>query len=175
VKFTPVRVVCQNTLSQALGQGPSIRVAHTRALESRLKNAAEEALDKIQRHFSEIEVRFRKMVTFEMSEERLDACLRSVFPEPLRGKDEKQCRRALAQTQRNRRESLRLYCEGLGNDLEGVPGTLWAAYNGVTEYLDFHRIAYGDSKWLENIWFGESNRIKERALEEALSSMARVN
>jgi phage/plasmid-like protein (TIGR03299 family) len=174
VKFTPVRVVCQNTLSQALGQGPSIRVAHTLAMESRLKNAAEEALDTIQRHFDQIGVQFRKMATFEMSERHLDAYLRSAFPDPLRGKDERLHRRALAQTQKDRRESLRLYCEGMGNDLEGVRGTLWAAYNGVTEYLDFHRTAYGDGKWLENIWFGESSRIKERALEKALS-MARVN
>lgn len=169
LKFTPVRVVCQNTLSQALGQGPSIRVAHTLAMESRLEDAAEEALDTIQQHFSEIGVHFRKMVTFRMSEERLDAYLKSVFPDPLRGKDEKQYRRALAQAQKDRRGSLRLYGEGMGNDLNGVPGTLWAAYNGVTEYLDFHRAAFGDSKWLESIWFGDSNRIKERALDEALS------
>jgi hypothetical protein len=82
-------------------------------MESRLKYAADEALDTIQRHFDEIGVHFRKMATFEMSEGHLDAYLRSVFPDPLRGKNEKQYRRALAQTQRDRRESLRLYCEGM--------------------------------------------------------------
>jgi phage/plasmid-like protein (TIGR03299 family) len=30
VKFTPVRVVCNNTLTLALSSGPTIRVAHTR-------------------------------------------------------------------------------------------------------------------------------------------------
>jgi len=169
VKFTPVRVVCQNTLSQALGQGPSIRVAHTSAMESRLKNAADEALATIQRHFNEIGVQFRKLADVEMSEEHLDAYLRSVFPDPPRSKDEKQYRRAITQAQKDREESRRLCFDGKGNDLEGVRGTLWAAYNGVTEYADFHRTAYGDSKWLENTWFGEGNRIKERALEEALS------
>jgi phage/plasmid-like protein (TIGR03299 family) len=174
VKFTPVRVVCQNTLSQALGQGPSIRVAHTLAMETRLKNVADEALDIIQRHFDNIGNRFKAMLKVSMSKASHEAYLKAVFDDPVMGKDEKQYKRTVAQTEKDRQESWRLCFEGKGNDVEGVRDTLWAAYNGVTEYVDFHRTAYGESKWLENIWFGEGNRIKERALEEALS-MTRVN
>jgi len=35
--------------------------------------------------------------------------------------------------------------------------------------VDFHRTAHTENKWLENIWFGGANRIKVRALDEALS------
>jgi hypothetical protein len=65
--------VCQNTLSEALGQGPSIRVAHTLTMENKLKYAADEALETIHQHFDEIGVHFRKMVAFKMSEGDLDA------------------------------------------------------------------------------------------------------
>jgi hypothetical protein len=41
VKFTPVRVVCQNTLNQALSEGPSFRVAHTKSMHARLKKASD--------------------------------------------------------------------------------------------------------------------------------------
>ena len=39
IKFTPVRVVCQNTLTMALRGGPSIRVIHTQDMNERLKQA----------------------------------------------------------------------------------------------------------------------------------------
>ena len=45
---------------------------------------------------------------------------------------------------------------------------LWAAYNGVTEYVDFHKYKTGDGKWLETIWFGAGDAIKTRAFDAAL-------
>jgi len=160
VKFTPVRVVCQNTLNQALERGPAIRVAHTKEMQSRLSDAADDVLATIQRHFDEIGDRFRSMLKIQMSEANLHAYLNSVYGDPPRGTDEKQFKRAVAQVKRDRLESARLFVEGKGNDFEGVRGTLWAAYNGVTEYVDFHRTAHTENKWLENIWFGGANRIK---------------
>jgi hypothetical protein len=49
-----------------------------------------------------------------------------------------------------------------------VAGTLWAAYNGVAEYVDFYKYKTGDRKWLETIWFGAGDAIKTRAFEAAL-------
>jgi phage/plasmid-like protein (TIGR03299 family) len=169
VKFTPVRIVCQNTLSQALGQGPSIRVAHTPEMQLRLRDAANVVVAAIQRHFDDVGNRFKEMLKAPMSKAIHDAYLKAVFEDPVRSKDQKQYKRAVEQAHRDRLESARLCFEGRGNDIDGVRGTLWAGYNGVTEYVDFHRSTFGENKWLENIWFGEGNRIKERALEEALS------
>ena len=52
-----------------------------------------------------------------------------------------------------------------------VRGTLWAAYNGVTELID-HRKARQHSAdttlgRLNSIWFGRGAAIKERALRVA--------
>jgi len=41
VKFTPVRVVCRNTLNQAMERGPTLRVAHTLSMKDRLQDAAQ--------------------------------------------------------------------------------------------------------------------------------------
>ena len=169
VKFTPVRVVCKNTLNQALGNGPAIRVAHTRHMQMRLGDTANAVLASIQRHFDDLGKRFQAMLRVQMSEVGVRTYLKSVFHDPAAGKDEMQYKRALSNVQRNRLEAARLFTEGRGNDLNAVRGTLWAAYNGVTEYVDFHRTTCGDGKWLENIWFGAANGIKERALEEALT------
>ncbi len=63
-----------------------------------------------------------------------------------------------------------------------VRGTLWAAYNGVTELID-HRKArpYGADTTLgrlNSIWFGRGAAIKERALrvaEQMATATARSN
>jgi hypothetical protein len=51
--------------------------------------------------------------------------------------------------QDDRNASKRLFETGKGNEINGVAGTLWAAYNGVAEYVDFHKYKTGDGKWLE--------------------------
>ena len=54
----------------------------------------------------------------------------------------------------------RLFEEGRGNGLAGIRGTLWAAYNGVTELVD-HHLAYANAaQRMESICFGEGERTK---------------
>jgi hypothetical protein len=61
----------------------------------------------------------------------------------------------------------RLFEEGKGTGLPGVRGTLWGAYNAVTEYLGYERGNSQDTR-LNSLWFGESARTNQRALEVAL-------
>ena len=56
--------------------------------------------------------------------------------------------------------------------LKGVEGTLWAAYNGVTEWLDHRKIRQSADQRLASIWFGEANRIKARALTVAVEMLS---
>jgi hypothetical protein len=45
-----------------------------------------------------------------------------------------------------------------------VAGRLWAAYNGVTEYIDYKRYAKAtDDRQVDDIWFGDGYSIKARA------------
>jgi hypothetical protein len=67
-----------------------------------------------------------------------------------------------------------LFEDGQGQSLPQVRGTLWAAYNGVTEYVD-HRVLFGrngrplpEDRRLGSVWFGEGYRIKARAYREAI-------
>ena len=62
---------------------------------------------------------------------------------------------------------------GRGNQLPGVCGTLWAALNAVTEYVDHQRSTTGDSDLevsnrLASQWFGSGARMKAKAWEKAL-------
>src|ERR1019366_3448016 len=63
-----------------------------------------------------------------------------------------------AQTMNKIRSILMLAEKGRGNDNPAVKGTLWAAYNGITEYLGTE---YGRSQEgrLDSLWFGQSSNL----------------
>lgn len=168
VKFTPVRVVCRNTLNQAMESGPTLRVAHTLSMKDRLQDVAQ-AVKRIDASFNELGATFRRLAGVSMNTQCLDEYLQMVFLEPKRLSDDRVYRRALRQMQEDRNWAKRLFEAGKGNDIKGVAGTLWAAYNGVTEYVDFHKYKTGDGKWLETIWFGAGDAIKTRAFDAALT------
>src|SRR5207245_4054680 len=63
-----------------------------------------------------------------------------LFPTPERpasGDDDKYAEK-LARWTAHQQRLLQLYESGQGNDLPGVRGTAWAAYNAVTEWVDHH-------------------------------------
>jgi hypothetical protein len=67
-----------------------------------------------------------------------------------------------------RTNSAVLFESGRGNDLPGIKGTLWAAYNGVTELVDHHLTYNNSDQRMEAICFGEGEDTKHRALDAAL-------
>lgn len=167
IKFTPIRVVCYNTLTMALSQGHNLTVRHGRNLHERLKNA-ERNLGIITERFDEIGDGFRAMARVKMNAEQVGEYFKLVFPDPANSNlDEKERQSALKIVQRNRTWSEYFFDQGKGNREKGVAGTLWAAYNGVTEYIDHRDTRQDDDRRLESIWFGEGYLTKARAFRIA--------
>ena len=168
VKFTPVRVVCQNTLTLAINQGGAgIKISHHTDIHQRMK-AAERMLGIVRHQFDELADTFREMVRVPMNSNRLEKYLEYVFPEP---KDRQPTESEVDCIQRNRSWSEYFFDQGAGNRVKGVEGTLWAAYNGVTEMLDHRKIRQTADQRLTSIWFGEANRVKARALTVAVEML----
>jgi len=67
---------------------------------------------------------------------------------------------------RDRRLAEMLFESGTGNDMDGVAGSVWAALNGVTEYLDHRRM--DPEARLDSVWFGEGYAAKMRAFHYAM-------
>ncbi len=174
IKFTPVRVVCNNTLTIALDSGRTLSVPHFSNLQERLSKTAE-LLGIIGRKYEEIEESFLQFATVKMDSKKLHTYLRTVFPDPPNQKNILALRRAQA----NRSRAEHLFDQGQGNSENGVKGTLWAAYNGVTELID-HRVttsgdqlfAAGGSRRLNSIWFGEGASTKAKAYEIAMDKLS---
>ena len=168
VKFTPVRVVCQNTLTLAINNGGAgIKISHHTDIHQRMKTA-ERMLGIVHHQFDELADTFREMVRVPMNSNRLEKYLEYVFPEP---KDRQPTESETDCIQRNRSWSEYFFDQGAGNRMKGVEGTLWAAYNGVTEMLDHRKIRQTADQRLTSIWFGEANRVKARALTGAVEML----
>ena len=167
IKFTPIRVVCQNTLTQALNTDSSgLKISHSRNVHNRLADAAT-TLGIIQTRFDDLEKMFKQMAEKKLNTDKLSEYHQRVFPVPkvIKTKDDEAKTRMM---EKMKTESAHYFAEGFGNDMEGIKGTLWAAYNGITEYIDHHREAKNGVDKLNYIWFGGGHAIKAKAYNEAL-------
>jgi phage/plasmid-like protein (TIGR03299 family) len=162
VKLTPVRVVCQNTLSLALREGSTIRVRHDRDVKLQLE-ASRAFLGIVRGEYERLGQLFRQLATTRITADRARSYFEHVFPD---GRTDEATRLAIER----RRWAHHFFRNGRGQDRPAVRDTLWAAYNGVTELVDHVRPRNaGDftSRRLRAIWFGSGAAAKERALKVA--------
>ena len=132
--FTPVRVVCQNTLSQALGRGGGISVPHVRGMAEALAQARD-VMGRTLARYRDMEEAFARMCAYRLTQVALRQYLGRVFPEPP-VVDSEASHRASELARQRRAWAEVLFEAGVGNARLPVKGSLWAAYNGVTELID---------------------------------------
>ena len=164
VKFTPIRVVCQNTLSIALKGESLIKVAHTRGASTRMEEV-HKAINFINTTYQALEDKMQRLACIELDEKRLAQYMDIVFPI-----DDVRDQKKRVKMEQQRKGAIYLYANGKGNTAKGVQGTLWAAYNGITEYAD-HRMVAGtrsQSGRVERLWFGDAARLKATAFDTAV-------
>jgi phage/plasmid-like protein (TIGR03299 family) len=159
--FTPVRVVCQNTLSMAHGSDASklIRLKHTRDVLEHLANVRE-VMDLANQEFEASAAQYRRLARRSISQADLRRYVKKVF----KVEDD---REAGSRLRNLMEEIVRLAETGRGNDLPSIQGTYWSAYNGVSEWLTYSRGRSDDNR-LNSLWFGASAVTNRRALEVAL-------
>jgi hypothetical protein len=112
-----------------------------------------------------MEQNFQAMSRVQLNRERLGEYLATVYPES--AEPDKQLL-----VQRDRSWSEFFFDQGKGNRMVGVKGTLWAGFNGVTEWIDHRKTRQNSNQRLNSAWFGESARIKSRAFSVAVNKMA---
>lgn len=159
--FTPIRVVCHNTLSFAITseQSKLIRVRHTARMEQTL-DAIRNTMNLANAEFEATAEQYRMLASKNVANLKdLEKYVRIVF-----GKSE-------TDEFRNMGKVINLFEKGRGNDMEGVKGTYWAAYNAVTEYLAYEKGRDQNTR-MNNLWFGSSVPLNQLALDTALQLAA---
>ena len=168
VKFTPVRVVCNNTLSLAFSDGQFHSVWHKKDIQKKLKDVTK-LLGIIETRYKDIEDSFKELLKIQMTDITLDKYLNEVFPNPAQKKDEQVYLYELAKAKSNREWAKYFFENGEGNNLLQVKGSLWAALNGVTELVDHRVTKQSQDRKVNSIWLGDVAAIKTKAYYFALN------
>jgi len=167
VFFTPIRVVCANTLGMAerRGRGQGLAITHKGDLAVKVREA-QGILGLARRFYDDLEASIDRLASYYPSQLQLSSYFQSLYPDPEDGKN----RRA----ENVRGELLRLFEEGIGQEIPQIRHSAWAAFNAVTEYVDHHRSTRGRSdkerasRRLESAWFGSGARLKAEAWDLAM-------
>lgn len=155
--FTPIRVVCQNTLQMALvgGESSIMNVRHTKNHEIKIKQALK-IMGLVEQISKDFETDAKKMYEFKMSDADIDNYLAEV-----------------SNIVGEAKEKTKLYADksyiryknyiegGIGTDIDGVKGSLWGCYNAITESIDHSTRKIKNP--LQYSMFGAGAIIKDRA------------
>lgn len=161
---TAVRVVCQNTLTLALGRGASegVVVRHCESLTERVaeaRRALSIVTERLKGHEAEAQqLHGRQVSVIEVNE---------------------YFRKVVGTTELREAGKQELYdrlwrnLSHATNTVDGMQETAWGAYNAVSFYADHQTRSVGnaatrDERRLSSIWFGSSSRLKQHAYDFAL-------
>ncbi len=167
--FTPIRVVCQNTLKQAIATGLQQDAIHS----IKHTGKTQEHLNNLRNLLMESNTFFNKLQEMSglMLQKKLNYRERNdYYTKCLNITDEAG---QLTSRGKNVLETVHQLEEyGKGTELPGVKGSLWGSYNAVVEYIDFSRVVKGSkndpTKRIDSIVFGNGRNVKETAWDEAV-------
>lgn len=163
---TAVRVVCQNTFSYAVGadgKGADIRIPHGSVFNAdKVKaemgleqnawslyiDAANALADRRATKKEAVEFFFNLFYNAE------EVDIESKF------------------VQKKMATMLDVYENGVGQDVAAANGTAWGLLNAVTRFVDHERQAQSAATRMNSAWFGDGDRLKNKAYEAALELVA---
>lgn len=158
---TPVRVVCQNTLTMALaGADSTFKIRHTKNYEDKAREAAK-ALGLVNTFGDAFEAEAKALFEQAITDDTFNAIVKAAYPVP-----DADVKGALTKWQSKSDALWNLYN---GETQNGIRGTAWGAYNALTERLDWFRAARkGDAEsaliaasGFDPIANAEKNRLRE--------------
>jgi phage/plasmid-like protein (TIGR03299 family) len=168
VLFTPVRVVCQNTLSAALADAKKkkagrVSIRHTAGAKERLE-AAHEVLGQERDYFTRIKAAFQYLAKRDLGRAEVASFVRDLFP----GKLDAETKKITVSTKtRNRRKAVvKAFEESPGSDMAG--STAWGLYNAATWFIDHERnLPEGSDPWEASV-VGSGVGLRQSAFDLAL-------
>ena len=159
VRFTPIRVVCNNTLTTSLNMDSErmIKSSHRRAFDvETVKEQLGIATDKL--------AKYKEMAEFLGSKRYSDSSLKEyfnrIFPSLGSTKDDEE-------TKMSRTAKIALDTVETQPGSKFAEGSWWQAFNAVT-FLTDHKIGRTADTRLTSAWFGPNRNLKIKALETAI-------
>lgn len=165
IGFTPIRVVCANTLALAHRADASklIRIKHSASLHENLANIRE-VMSLANAEFEATAEQYRLLARKSINQHDLRSYIKRVL--------QVDNRTNLSTRTMNVIEDIIERCEsGKGNTLPSIKNTYWSSYNGINEWLGYQR-GHNQQNRLNSLWFGDSAAMNKHALATALMMAA---
>lgn len=166
-QFTSVRVVCNNTLSIAIGDSTgAVKVPHRTQFDAL---AVKRQLGIAISSWDGFMVRMKALAERKVSDTAAEAFFRRVLTYPAGGSNFD----ATVTNDRAIKAVHALYAgRGKGATLPSASSTAWGLVNSITEYVDHQRRARSDDHRRDAAWFGAGATLKQRAWDEAMKLVA---
>jgi phage/plasmid-like protein (TIGR03299 family) len=163
VGFTPIRIVCINTLHSAHKSSVSklLRVNHSQHVKRNV-NDIREIINTANADFEATAEQYRFLASRQVKHSDLENYVKIVLGKENIEKDDISTR-----TTNQIEKIIALFDEGRGNKNPAIAGSWWAAYNGVTEWLSYERGNSNDNR-MSSLWFGTNANVNKLAFESAL-------
>jgi len=167
VGFTPIRIVCVNTLHMAHSSARSqmVRVRHGANVQSNV-DSLQDVINAADANFESTAEQYRFLASRQINSQDLNNYVKIVL-----GKEKVENADLATRTKNQMQDIIALVESGRGNNAPNVSGTWWAAYNGVTEWLNYNRGRNADNR-LTSLWFGPNASVNKLAFETAVELAA---
>lgn len=167
-QFTSIRVVCNNTLAIALGEGQgAVKVPHRSQFDAQ---AVKRQLGIAISSWDGFMTRMKALSERKVTDDQAEAFFKRVLTyTALDAADHP----VTAVNDRALKTAQELFAgKGKGSNLASASGTAWGLLNGVTEYIDHHRRARTEDHRRDAAWFGAGATVKQKAWDEAMKLVA---
>lgn len=174
-KFTPIRVVCNNTLSAALGSGKNVfKIRHTSSARDRMKEA-EQLLAITYKTSKETQEIYEHLTKIKITDEQKEQFFLDMFltsDELFKlAKTEEAWWTTNDLSTRKKNQLVKLFeydQRGAGQQLDICKGTAYGAYNAITGYIQNVKSFGDDEKKFSSIMNGGDDKFLSTALNKVL-------
>lgn len=160
VRFTPIRVVCNNTLTLSLSSAVErmVRISHRQAFDAaNVKEMLGIATDKL--------AKYKEMAAYLGSKRAKHESVVEYFERIFPLTTTKEQEEGVKKLSKNANIALAVLDNQPG--VEFAQGTWWQSFNAVT-YMTDHILGRNDDNRLASAWYGQNKNLKTKALELAL-------
>lgn len=161
-KMTEVRVVCQNTMTMALGgRGSEVKLWHTRDFGLKRQDDIKARLGIAHEKFALLADQAQALVNARIERQQVAELAMDLFAPTADREDIENAPRAVQRI-------IKLWeGEAKGADLPTAAQTAWGAFNAVTQYIDWDRGRSANARMVYS-WMGGGETMKRKARESLL-------
>ena len=172
IYFTPIRVVCKNTLTASLqGQTNAVAIRHYGDISKRIESA-QEALGLAKRYYQDFQEIVTHLTTKQVDRAMVAQFLKDCFEvkAPVEGQPELVSTR----TQNNMATVTQMFDADPKNNMDGAAGTAWGLYNAAVQYADYATVTTNKTgeRRMNSVMFGTAADFKQKALANIMALTA---